>query len=89
MKKATPNRFLTAGRPGVFKVKMSLGRAMKTTDLNGGLTGGVGTLGPASAFPAPVFVSGGGRGTHCHNSYCKGVRTEILFLDVIAVKIHS
>ena len=48
MKKATPNRFLTAGRPGVFKVKMSLGRAMKTTDLNGGLTGGVGTLGPAS-----------------------------------------
>ena len=49
MKKATPNRFLTAGRPGVFKVKMSLGRAMKTTDLNGGLTGGVGTLGPASA----------------------------------------
>ena len=48
MKKATPNRFLTAGRPGVFKVKMSLGRAMKTTDLNGGLNGGFGTLGPAS-----------------------------------------
>ena len=48
MKKATPNRFLTAGRPGVFKVKMSLGRAMKTTDLNGGLIGGFGTLGPAS-----------------------------------------
>ena len=33
---------------GVFKVKMSLGRAMITTDLNGGLTRGVGTLGPAS-----------------------------------------
>ena len=27
---------------------MSLGRAMKTTDLNGGLNGGFGTLGPAS-----------------------------------------
>ena len=51
MKKATPNRFLTAGRPGVFKVKMSLGRAMKTTDLNGGLNGGFGTLGPASSPP--------------------------------------
>ena len=58
MKKATPNRFLTAGRPGVFKVKMSLGRAMKTTDLNGGLIGGFGTLGPASgelgALPHPL-----------------------------------
>ena len=50
MKKATPNRFLNAGRPGVLKVKMSLGRAMKTTDLNGGLNGGFGTLGPASAL---------------------------------------
>ena len=48
MKKATPNRFLNAGRPGVLKVKMSLGRAMKTTDLNRGLNGGFGTLGPAS-----------------------------------------
>ena len=48
MKKATPNRFLTAGRPGVFKVKMSLGRAMKTTDLNGGLPGVFGSMGHGS-----------------------------------------
>ena len=60
MKKATPNRFLTAGRPGVFKVKMSLGRAMKTTDLNGGLNGGFGTLGPASDYWRDVLYSKAG-----------------------------
>ena len=48
MKKATPNRFLNAGRTGVLKVKMSIGREMKTTDLNRGLNRGFGTIGPGS-----------------------------------------
>ena len=57
MKKATQNRFLNAGRPGVLKVKMSIGRAMKTTDLNGGLPGVFGSIGLTSGNPG---VEGGG-----------------------------